>query len=135
VKVAAEPVLADPHVGVVAGRLPAFGRVGEQLLVAAAVREVEVDPDRRRERIVGRGEALVHEDNDEARTVVEARIEIPPLVRASPVVGTCAVLPRRHGAALQAETRVVGVLRRDDGERRWVYVPKRDHGVTLSAVV
>jgi hypothetical protein len=110
-------VLAHAHVGLAAGRLPAFGGVGNDLLVAAAVREVEVEPDRRRERLVRGGEVLIHEHDDEAGSVVEAGVEVPPLVRAGPVVGTGAVLPGRHRAAAQAKPLVVGVLRGDHRER------------------
>jgi hypothetical protein len=132
VKVATETVLADPHVGPAGGRLPALGGVGDELLVAAAVGEVDVDADGWSERIVRRGEILVHEHHHQTGPVVEVRVEVPPLVRSSPVVGACTVLPRRHDISLEVQPLVVGVLRCDHRERLGVVGFRKAHQCPLA---
>src|SRR5438270_12259577 len=82
VEIAAEGVRTNTYVTAIPGsseflRLP-FG----QLVVAGAVRQVEIDPDRGRERPLDVGEALGGEHHDQLCSVVEVRVEVPPLPRS-----------------------------------------------------
>src|SRR6266851_10019023 len=83
-------------------RLP----VGD-LVEAPAVRQVEIDTDHGGKRPVDIGEVLGEEHDDQLCAVVEACIEVPPLVGSSTPIRACPVFPGQDLIRLDTDSRIV----------------------------
>src|SRR5258708_39208523 len=83
-------------------RLP----VGD-LVEAPAVRQVEIDTDRRGKRPADVGEVLREEHHDQLCAVVETCIEVPPLVGSGAPVRACRVFPCQHVIPLDPDPLIV----------------------------
>src|SRR5260370_23037657 len=77
------------------------------LVEAPAVRQVEIDTDRRGQRPADVGEVLREEHDDQLCAVVETRIEVPPLVGSGAPVRACPVFPCQHLIPLNPDPLIV----------------------------
>src|SRR5207253_2659044 len=102
VQVARERVVADPDVAGLGGSGERLGSQLHVLLYRGPVGQGQVDTDRRADRLVQIGHLLAQEDHDELRTIVQMRVEVPPLVRAPGAVGAHSVLPQLDRARFDA---------------------------------
>src|ERR1700736_1901418 len=77
------------------------------LVEAPAVRQVEIDTDHGGKRPADVGEVLREEHDDQLCTVVEACIEVPPLVGAGPPAPAGPVPPSPHVISLDPDSLIV----------------------------